>query len=168
MQRIKYVLYALTFTTSLWLITAVAHAGDYITGYAGYFNIGQDFDSPQFGIEYRGDLWRYDIRPIIGINVNTDGGVYGYAGLHWDWSIAQSWWLIPNFAVGAYSQGDSEDLGGALEFRSGLELAYEFEDTSRVGIAFNHISNASIYDDNPGAETLMFTYSYPLGGLFHR
>ncbi|HID90986.1 TPA: hypothetical protein EYP44_03395, partial [Candidatus Bathyarchaeota archaeon] len=39
-----------------------------------------------------------------------------------------------------------KDLGGALEFRSGIEASYAFENDSRLGVAFNHISNASLYD----------------------
>jgi hypothetical protein len=68
--------------------------------------------------------------------------------------------------VGAYHEGNGKDLGGTLEFRSGLELAYRFDDRSRLGLEISHRSNASIYEDNPGEETLMVFYHLPLTKLF--
>ena len=99
-------------------------------------------------------------------NLTNEGSVYGYGGLNWDIPILDSQlYLIPNFMIGAYSQGDGKDLGHALEFRSGLELAYQLPSSHRVGIAFNHISNASLGDKNPGAETLLINYQVPTGTL---
>lgn len=70
--------------------------------------------------------------------------------------------LTPSFAVGAYEDGDGKDLGGTLEFRSAVELSYRLDDRARLGLAFDHISNASIYDDNPGTESLVLMYAIPL------
>ncbi len=94
------------------------------------------------------------------------GAMYGYGGLNLDFAIGK-FYVTPNFMVGAYSRGDGKDLGGPLEFRSGLELSYEMENTHRVGVAFNHISNARIYTHNPGAETLLVNYSIPVGSLLN-
>jgi hypothetical protein len=76
------------------------------------------------------------------------------------------WVLTPNTAVGAYTEGDGQDLGHVIEFRSGFELAYRFDDRSRLGVAVHHLSNASIGDDNPGTETALIYYSIPLNSLF--
>lgn len=141
-----------------------AHAADYLTGYAGWFDLvdGED-ESAQFGVEYRFHPWDFGLRPVLGANFTSDSGVYGYGGLNWDVPIvANQIYLIPNFMAGVYREGNSKDLGGAIEFRSGIELAYQLPDNSRVGVAFNHISNASIYDKNPGAETLLINYSIPM------
>ncbi|MBT4488902.1 MAG: acyloxyacyl hydrolase, partial [Rhodospirillaceae bacterium] len=43
---------------------------------------------------------------------------------------------------------------------------YRFSDRSRLGVALSHISNASIGDKNPGAESLMLTYALPVRNLF--
>ena len=51
-----------------------------------------------------------------------------------------------------------------MEFRTGAELAWRFDGKGRLGIAFHHISNASIYDRNPGTEMLVLTYAVPLSG----
>lgn len=151
------------------LLTTAAHATDsktdYITGYAGYFDvIGTDNSATQFGLEYRASPIQYSIRPMIGINATTDGAVYAYAGLNWDAELVRNeLYLIPSFAAGAYKNGSGKDLGGAIQFRSGIELAYQFPNYQRLGVAFNHISNASLYRKNPGAETAMVTYSIPTG-----
>jgi len=138
---------------------------DYITGYIGYFDvIRNDYNATQFGVEYRAAPLQYGIRPMVGINITTDNSVYGYAGLNWDVALLdKQLYLIPNFAAGAYKRGDGKELGGTIEFRSGIELAYQFPNEQRLGIAFNHISNASIYSHNPGSETVLVSYSLPLG-----
>lgn len=145
-----------------------AQAQDYLTGSVGWFDlIDQEDEAAQFGLEYRLSPVEYGIRPTIGISVNSDGAVYGYGGFNWDIEILPSQlYVVPNFMVGAYGEGSGKDLGGAIEFRSGLEVDYQLPNTHRVGIAFNHISNASIYDKNPGAEELLINYSVPVGSLF--
>jgi lipid A 3-O-deacylase len=146
------------------LTAAPALAADYITGYVGYFDVldSNGDNATQFGAEYRMEAIRYGLRPTVGVNVSTDNSVYGYAGLNWDIPvIANQLYLIPNFMAGAYREGDGKDLGGAIQFRSGVELAYQFQNQHRLGVAFNHISNASIYDKNPGSETLLINYSIP-------
>ncbi len=141
---------------------AQGQGNDHIAIYGGVFDVLDDENSVQAGLEYRFVDVAYGIRPTVGINVDEESAVYGYAGLNLDIPIVSSVYLTPNFMVGAYSQGSGKDLGGALEFRSGLELSYAFPNDSRLGIAFNHISNASIYNSNPGAEALLVVYQHPL------
>ena len=161
-----------TFTTILAVSTsalaAPAFAGDYLTGSLGYFDvIRQNQTAAQFGAEYRFEQYEYGFRPMVGAFVTTEGSVYGYGGVHWDVAIIPNeLYISPNFAVGAYSKGDGKELGGTLEFRSGIEIAYQLPNQHRVGLALNHLSNASIYDQNPGVEVAMITYSIPVGKLF--
>ena len=145
-----------------------ARAQQYITLGAGAFDVLDDEANAQFSLEYRGDYAWQRLRPVLGVSVDTDGGTYGYAGGNWDIPLFGSdrLLLIPNFVVGAYHQGNSKDLGGALEFRSGLELGYRFDNDAQLGLTFNHISNASIYDENPGAESLMLLYSHPVASIW--
>lgn len=149
-----------------------ASAAPYLTGYVGIFNVLGDQDDDrvtQLGAEYRFEDAGYGLRPTLGFSVDWDGGLYGYGGVNWDIALwPNELYLIPNFMVGAYSEGGSRDLGGPIEFRSGLELAYQLSNAHRVGVAFNHISNAGIYDRNPGAETLLINYSAPTNALFAR
>lgn len=164
-QKIKYSTIAFT-ATFLSLSTVAQAAGesrDYLTGYVGYFDvIDNDPSSAQFGIEYRARPLQFAIRPIVGLSVTGDNAIYGYAGVNWDAElITNQLYLIPNFAVGLYKRGDGKELGGMIEFRSGIELAYQFPNAHRLGIAFNHLSNASMYGRNPGTEVALITYSIP-------
>ncbi len=149
------------------VLAAPAQASDYLVGSLGWFDlVDGENESAEFGAEYRFSPVQYGIRPTLGISFNGDGAVYGYGGFYWDVPIIDNeLYISPNFVAGAYSEGDSKDLGGAIEFRSGIELGYQLPNAHRVGVAFNHISNASIYDKNPGAETLLINYSVPMGNL---
>lgn len=143
------------------LVAFSASAEERLTLSAGSFDVA-DENTPNFGIEYRGASFWHDLLPIAGVQGNVDGGVYGYAGLLYDWQFAENWHLSPNVAVGAYDDHSSKDLGGTLEFRSGIELEYAFVNQHRLGLAVHHLSNAHIYDQNPGTEQVMMTYSVPV------
>ena len=152
------------------LISAGAEARsishDSLTLYGGVFDVLNDADAAQFGAEYRFTLKNSQFKPTLGFNFDTDGAIYGYAGVNWELPLySDKLYFIPNFMVGYYTENGGKDLGGEVEFRSGIELAYQFPSRSRLGVAFNHISNASIYDRNPGAETLLLTYTIPMGVL---
>ena len=64
-----------------------------------------------------------------------------------------------------YYRGNGVDLGSVLEFRSSGEIAYRFEDRSRLGITAFHLSNASTGRINPGTEVVMLSYSMPITTL---
>lgn len=136
---------------------------DYLGVYAGYFDLTQDDNrAAQLGMEYRYHPVYKGLRPGVGFNVSSDESVYGYGGFFYDIPLSDSWILTPNVVAGGYSQGDGKDLGHGLQFRSGIELSYQFDGGGRLGLNFNHISNASIGDRNPGAETLFIMYQMPL------
>lgn len=144
--------------------------GPYLVPYIGAYNAlnQDDQDNPAvFGVEYRFSDIFYGLRPTVGMFISSETDKYGYAGINWDIPlIDHQLFLTPNFMVGLYDDGNSSvDLGGPIEFRSGLELSYQFQNQHRVGIAFNHISNASIYDKNPGTETLLVNWAIPVGAL---
>jgi hypothetical protein len=129
----------------------------------GYHDVFDDHGAFEGRVEYRhGDkFWIF--KPVIGVLATNDQAVMGYAGVLVDIYFGRRWVLTPAFTPGVYRQGDGKDLGGSIEFKSQLELSYRFDDRSRLGIGISHISNASIYDSNPGTETVFLTYSLPLG-----
>ena len=100
------------------------------------------------------------IGPAIGLMGNTDGGVFGYAGIYTDLVYGHVV-FTPVLGLGGYAQGDSKELGGVFEFRSELGVAYQFHDGSRLGMRIAHLSNAGIYNQNPGEEELHVTYALP-------
>lgn len=141
---------------------ARAEGPDLITVSAGAYDVNDSDTAGEGRLEYRWQtplFWK--ISPFVGIMGTTDSAAYGYGGLGADFKIGNNWILNPNFAIGAYHNGNGKDLGHGLEFRSGAELAYKFQNDSRLGIAFHHISNASLGDENPGTESVVLTYGIP-------
>ena len=101
-------------------------------------------------------------RPLVGLMANLKGSVYLYAGLNFDLLFFDHLLFAPGFAAGYFSQGKGKDLGYPLEFRSGVELAWQFADWHRLGVHFYHLSNASLGRRNPGEESLVLFYDIPL------
>jgi lipid A 3-O-deacylase len=104
-----------------------------------------------------------DPAPIGGVMANGDGSVYAYAGFRLDFPVTRRFIVTPNWAVGYYDRGDGRDLGGPVEFRSALDLAYRVSAHAAVGLSFYHLSNAGLYDPNPGSESLVLTVSWAAG-----
>jgi lipid A 3-O-deacylase len=115
-------------------------------------------------LEYRLGRKLFVIGPALGLVANLEGGLYGYFGLYADISLGPVV-ISPQVAAGGYSRGNSEDLGGVFEFRETIDLSYRFEDGSELGVRLAHISNAGLYDENPGLEEAYVVYSIPLGPL---
>src|SRR5690606_92479 len=59
--------------------------------------------------------------------------------------------VTPSFGLARFEESVELRLGQALEFRSGLELAYEMRSGWRVGLALYHLSNAGLARENPGS-----------------
>ena len=134
----------------------------------GYFYFNRQKNTAFEGrVEYRGGasdkFWIF--KPMGGLMGTSDGSAYAFAGVLVDLYFGNRFVLTPSFAPGLYYKGNGLDLGYALEFRSGLELSYRFDDRSRLGIGVSHMSNASLGHINPGEETLFLTYSIPTGKI---
>ncbi len=137
---------------------------DRVWGGVGVFNAFPNNGagrSADFVGEYHFGAKFYSIGPLLGLSVNTDGGVYGYGGIYTSYAIDKVL-LSPFFTVGGYAQNGSKDLGSVLQFQTGIEGAYQFDYGGRVGLRFSHISNGGTQDKNPGAETLLLSYSFPM------
>ena len=135
-------------------------------GGVGYYDIigdneGDD-DAGLFRAELRFPVEQWAIRPFVGVEATTSQSFYGYTGILVDVFLGDNVVLSPNFAVGLYAQGDARDLGSVVEFRSGVEAAYRWDNGARLGVVFHHISNAEIGDSNPGVETVSLNFSWPL------
>lgn len=123
----------------------------------GVFDMLDDDDSVAGEIEARCGNKLGFIGPLAGIVANVDGGILGYAGLYADVAVGDLL-ISPQTGVGAYEQGDSNNLGGTLEFYSALALSYRFENRSQLGFRLGHISNADLHDKNPGTDLLFLQY----------
>ena len=152
----------------LLLTTGPARAEDpaFVTiGIGGYDATQRDDQAIDFRLEYRHKkVWLF--KPWAGVEATSDGAVYGVAGLLIDIFFGRRIVFTPSFGAGLYHDGGGKDLGSAIEFRSQVELAYRFNDRSRLGIALGHISNAGIGDRNPGTEIINVYYSIPFEKVF--
>ena len=161
MRQIASLMAAVALASGAAAETARADEPAFFAASVGAFDINDDDTSAEFRLEYRSDYRLWHIGPMIGLMANTDGGVYGYGGVFIDIFFGKNWVVMPNAAVGGYREGSSKDLGNVVEFRTGVEIAYRFADKSRLGLAFQHISNAGLDDKNPGTESLVLTYAIP-------
>ena len=134
---------------------------DFITVGAGGFDVNDNETCGQFEIQVRLSTRVWIFKPQVGMFVTAEEGFYGYFGIMTDLFFGGRFVVSPSFGIGANHEGGGKQLGGPLEFRSAIELAYRFNDRSRFGIQIGHLSNAGIYEENPGTEFAILNYSIP-------
>jgi lipid A 3-O-deacylase len=160
---------ALVLMATLGLRPAAAQEPAFLAVGVGAFDaMESEFRAAQAELQYRSQYKLWIFNPMLGANVNSDKGVYGYAGLSIDIFLGNRLVVRPSIAPGLYAKGDGKDLGHVVEFRSGLELSWRFDDRSRLGMELSHRSNASLDKSNPGEESLMVFYHLPLSRLTGR
>lgn len=141
---------------------AAADRPDLLALGIGAYDVLHNNTAAQLRLEYRFGYRLFFLEPLLGALATSDGSFYGYGGLRADLVIADHFVIMPVAAVGYWQRGGGKDLGSHAEFKTGGEFAYRFDDGSRLGIAFDHISNAGIGKTNPGVESLLLVYSLPL------
>ena len=167
------------FLASLFLISVQAVSGDEsqkvdvnnkvdtneheINFYSGMFDFSDaGAKSTIFGIQHQNEnLIRNSflgmISPVTGAMITADNAGYIYTGIQAQYKIGNLN-LTPSFAPGLYHEGDGKDLGHPLEFKSEVQLSLDLFKNSELGFSYNHISNASLGDKNPGANSYMFNF----------
>ncbi|MEE9318129.1 MAG: acyloxyacyl hydrolase [Rhodospirillales bacterium] len=144
---------------------AYADDPDFLTIGAGWFDFNrQKDDGAEFRVDYRSNFKLWHFKPFLTAAGVSNGMTFIGAGILLDVYFGRRFVVTPSFAPTWWrGKTDELDLGHELEFRSQIEFAYRFDDRSRLGIAVSHSSNASIDEINPGTETILVNYSYPLG-----
>ena len=99
-----------------------------------------------------------NVSPITGGFVTDNSAAYIYTGVEWNVDMGSGLMFTPSFAPGLYHEGNGKDLGHILEFKSEVQLSYISSDSTRLGVSYNHVSNASLGDKNPGANSYMLNY----------
>jgi len=94
--------------------------------------------------------------PITGGFITENSAAYIYTGVEWNYKISEKLKFTPSFAPGIYHEGNGKDLGHALEFKTEIQASYSLSESTSLGMSYNHISNASLGDKNPGANSYMF------------
>ena len=128
---------------------------------AAYFDVGGDaHETAALELTYRPHrlrLWRVSAR--LGGMFTARRAAYAYGGLELPLRLTDRTLLNPSLGAGAYRQGEGPDLGGVLEFRSGIDLSRTLADGHQVTLFLYHLSNASLGRRNPGVEVLGVAYA---------
>ena len=103
------------------------------------------------------DTFLGNLSPITGGFLTENSATYIYTGVEWNFDVG-GLTFTPSFAPGLYGAGDGKDLGHILEFKTEVQAAYNFSETSSFGMSYNHLSNASLGEKNPGANSYMMNF----------
>ena len=131
--------------------------------YTGMFDFSDDGKrSTLIGFQHQNedlnrDTFLGNLSPVTGAMITADNATYFYTGVQAHYKIG-SLNFTPSFTPGYYNEGNGKDLGHALEFKSELQLSLELPENSQFGLSYNHLSNASLGDKNPGANSYMFNF----------
>ena len=131
--------------------------------YTGMFDFSDDKQAAGvFGIQHQNDdLFRKSflgrLSPITGGFLTGNNAFYFYTGAQAEYDLGL-FTITPSFAPGYYNSGDGKDLGSALEFKSEIQMSLNLSDSTEFGMSYNHISNASLGDKNPGANSYMLNF----------
>ena len=131
--------------------------------YSGTFDFSDHGKrSSLIGIQHQNENLTRDsflgtISPVTGFMMTAHSATYAYTGVQaqYKFGILN---IIPSFTPGLYGEGNGKDLGHVLEFKSEVQLSLDLSPTSELGFSYNHISNASLGDKNPGANSYMFNF----------
>ena len=131
--------------------------------YTGMFDFSDDGKkSTLVGIQHKNenlykDTFLGTLSPVTGFLVTGDTATYLYTGVQAEYNLGKIN-LTPSFTPGLYGEGDGKDLGHLVEFKSEVQLSFDLFKNSELGFSYNHISNASLGEKNPGANSYMFNF----------
>ena len=147
-------------------VHAQAEQGDVdISFYTGTFDVidkeGDD-KTTLFGLEHKNpnlfrDTFLGKFKPVSGAFMTGKSSAYLYTGIEGQYGIGPLK-ILPSFTPGYYEKGNGKDLGSVLEFKSEVQITLNFLQNSQLGFSYNHLSNASLGDKNPGANSYMFNF----------
>ncbi len=166
-MKFKRLLILLTFLLAGFPLTAdelnLNKSNNEFSLFTGMFDFSDDGKSSSlFGIQHLNedlnrDTFLGNLSPVTGAMITADNASYFYTGVQANYKIG-SINVIPSFTPGYYHQGDGKDLGHVLEFKSEVKLSLDLLKDSKLGFSYNHLSNASLGDKNPGANSYMFNF----------
>ena len=131
--------------------------------FTGMFDFSDDTQAAGvFGLQHQNDdLFRNSflgkLSPITGGFLTENNAFYLYTGAQAEYDLGL-FTITPSFAPGYYNSGDGKDLGSALEFKSEIQMSLNISNSTEFGMSYNHISNASLGDKNPGANSYMINF----------
>ncbi len=131
--------------------------------YSGMFDFSDHGQrAALIGIQHQNEMLQRDsflgtLSPVTGFILTENNASYFYTGIQTQYKLGKIN-IIPSFTPGIYDEGNGKDLGHAIEFKSEVQLSFDIFSNSELGFSYNHISNASLGDKNPGANSYMFNF----------
>jgi len=98
------------------------------------------------------------IQPIAGALFTADSAGMAYIGAKIDYKLGM-FVITPSFTPGLYNEGSGKDLGHVVEFKSQVNIGLNLGASSILSAGYSHISNASLGEKNPGANSYTFNFS---------
>ena len=164
LKKLSLFLIVLFSATKLFAVEEINKNGHQLNFFTGNFDFSDEKQSAYLvGFQHQDenlnrDTFLGNVSPITGGFVTENSAAYIYTGVEWNMDMGQKMIFTPSFAPGLYHQGDGKDLGHVLEFKTEVQLAYKATEKSSYGLSYNHVSNASLGDKNPGANSYMFNF----------
>ena len=162
-MKLKFLVFKIILFLILTNLSLAEEKRSGVNFYTGMFDFSDDGKkSALYGIEHQNENLYRDtifgrISPVSGAMITADSATYFYTGIETNYSIG-SLNITPSFTPGWYTQGGGKDLGHPIEFKSEVQLSLDLTEGSNLGMSYNHVSNASLGDKNPGANSYMFNY----------
>lgn len=93
---------------------------------------------------------------VMAVEPDSGGSVWAGAGLGLRWMVYDQWFTEAAVMPGYNHAGGADaDLGGPVIFRSHIAIGRWLTETTAMSVAAVHKSNADLYDQNPGVNTLL-------------
>ena len=131
--------------------------------YTGTFDFSDEgAKSTLYGVQYINLNSHYDsflgkLYPVTGFFTTVDNAKYVYKGFQTTYDKG-SFNITPSFTPGLYDKGNGKDLHHVIEFKTEIQISYNISNKSEIALSYNHISNAKLGDNNPGANSYMFNF----------
>jgi hypothetical protein len=163
-KKLSLLLVILLTASSLIAAEKVNTNGNQLNFFIGNFDFSDDKQKAILvGFQHQNenlyrDTFLGNVSPITGGFVTENSAVYVYTGIEWNVDMGKKILFTPSFAPWLYHEGDGKDLGHVLEFKSEVQFSYAASNSTSFGVSYNHVSNASLGDKNPGANSYMFNF----------
>ena len=131
--------------------------------YTGTFDFSDEGKATSLiGIQHQNeelnrDTFLGNLSPVTGAMFMQNNASYVYTGVQAQYKVGKLN-FNPSFTPGLYGQGNGKDLGSVVEFKTELQLTVDLFENSEFGLKYNHISNADLGDNNPGANSYMLNF----------
>ena len=107
------------------------------------------------------------LRPYVGLTVNTRGDTSKlYSGFAWHYRTDSGWLFKLGLGLAVHDgeretlRSDEKQLGSQVLFHIPIEIGHDLGARHRISLYFDHVSNASLADENEGLDTLGIRYAY--------